>query len=170
MKPELKKKYIQCIVALLIVCILVVFDQYTKWLAMTHLKNQDSIVIWKDVFQLTYLENRGAAFGLLQGRQLFFSISTLFILVVVTILFFRLPSKKRYFPLQVCAILAVAGALGNFIDRIRLKYVIDFFYFKWIDFPIFNMADIYVVVATIFFAILILFYYKEDEFGDILHR
>lgn len=61
-------------------------------------------------------------------------------------------------------------AVGNLIDRVRLNYVIDFFYFKLIDFPIFNVADCYVVVACIIFAFLILFYYKEDSDFDFLRK
>ena len=61
-------------------------------------------------------------------------------------------------------ILLLSGAIGNFIDRITKNFVVDFLYFEWIDFPIFNIADCYVVVATFIFGILILFYYKEEEF------
>lgn len=77
---------------------------------------------------------------------------------------------KKYMPLRICSILLIAGAVGNLIDRVRLNYVIDFFYFKLIDFPIFNVADCYVVVACIIFAFLILFYYKEDSDFDFLRK
>ena len=78
--------------------------------------------------------------------------------------------QKKYMPLRICSILLIAGAVGNLIDRVRLNYVIDFFYFKLIDFPIFNVADCYVVVACIIFAFLILFYYKEDSDFDFLRK
>ena len=71
-------------------------------------------------------------------------------------------------PLRICSILLIAGAVGNLIDRVRLNYVIDFFYFKLIDFPIFNVADIYVSVGTAVLIILILFYYKEEELNLLL--
>lgn len=61
----------------------------------------------------------------------------------------------------------MAGALGNFIDRTLQGYVIDFFYFKWINFPIFNVADIYVTTAVILLLVLVLFYYKEEELDFI---
>ena len=74
-----------------------------------------------------------------------------------------MPHTRRYYLLRICAVLVCAGAFGNLIDRIRLNYVVDFFYFELIDFPIFNVADCYVVVACILFAFSILFYYKEEE-------
>ena len=61
-----------------------------------------------------------------------------------------------------------SGALGNFIDRIAHRYVVDFFYFELIDFPVFNVADIYVTVSAVLLILLILFYYKEDELSQIL--
>ena len=63
----------------------------------------------------------------------------------------------------------MAGAIGNMIDRTLLNYVVDFLYFSLIDFPIFNVADIYLTCATIALGILIIFYYKEDELDLILH-
>lgn len=78
--------------------------------------------------------------------------------------------QKSICLLRICSILLIAGAVGNLIDRVRLNYVIDFFYFKLIDFPIFNVADCYVVVACIIFAFLILFYYKEDSDFDFLRK
>lgn len=76
---------------------------------------------------------------------------------------------KKYFFLRACAVLIMAGAYGNCIDRISHKYVIDFFYFKLINFPIFNVADIYVTAATFLLFFLILFYYKEEELERIFH-
>ena len=77
--------------------------------------------------------------------------------------------ERKYLPLRACAVLIAAGAVGNFIDRIRLGYVVDFLYFKLIDFPIFNVADIYVTVSTALFIVLLCFYYKEEDIDRILH-
>ena len=82
----------------------------------------------------------------------------------------KLPNAQRYLPLRICIIGICAGAIGNMIDRIYLGYVVDFFYFNLIDFPIFNVADIYVTVSTIVLVFLILFYYQEDEFEELFHR
>lgn len=144
----------------------VFLDQYTKYLAVTHLQEQ-SITIVKDVFQLHYLENHGAAFGILQNQQWFFLIATIVTLAFIVYLYIRLPHQKHFLPLRICLISIVAGAIGNMIDRIRLQYVIDFLYFELIDFPIFNVADIFASVATVVLIGLFLFYYKDDDF-DIL--
>lgn len=145
----------------------VLLDQYTKILAVTHLKDANPVPIIEDVFELHYLENRGAAFGILQNQHLFFVISGLILLTVGTILYVRLPYTKRMLPLRICLISIAAGAIGNMIDRVTLNYVIDFLYFKLIDFPIFNVADIYVTVSTFLVAFLILFYYKDAELDVI---
>lgn len=144
-------------------------DQVTKYFALTRLKGQEPYVLIKGVFQLEYLENRGAAFGLFQNQKFFFYISVAVICAVVIWFYLRVPMNGRFMPLRVCAVLIAAGALGNFIDRVRLDYVVDFLYFKMIDFPIFNVADIYVTVTTIFLFLLLCFYYKEDELERILH-
>lgn len=67
-------------------------------------------------------------------------------------------------------VLLVSGAIGNFIDRCLNNYVIDFFYFKLIDFPVFNVADIYVTVAAIFLILLFCFYYKEEDIDMLLSK
>ena len=149
--------------ALISFLLLILFDQWTKTLAVANLMDQEPFVIIKDVFQLRYLENRGAAFGMMQGQQTFFVISALIAVVVITYVYFKLPWEKRFHPLRAVVLFIASGAVGNLIDRLVLGYVVDFFYFELIDFPIFNVADIYVTCATVILALLILFYYKEDE-------
>ena len=143
--------------------LLILLDQWTKSLAVEHLMNQNPFVIIPKVFQLRYLENRGAAFGMMQGQQTFFMISAAIAILFICYAYFKLPWNKRFHPLRVIGLLIGAGAVGNLIDRVCLGYVVDFFYFELIDFPIFNVADIYVTVATFVLAALILFFYKEDE-------
>ena len=138
-------------------------DQAAKLLAAEHLKDKEPFVIIDGVFQLRYLENRGAAFGMLQNRQYLFVAGAVVIFLVVAFLYGRLPHERKYIPLRICAVLVCAGAVGNMIDRVRLNYVIDFLYFNLIDFPIFNVADCYVVIACILFIILIFFYYKDSD-------
>lgn len=154
----------------LLTVLLVCLDQVTKGLAVQFLKGQQPFVIWDGVFELHYLENRGAAFGMLQGHRTFF----LFIAAVVffaAFYFFRYMSDDRNFwPLRLIAVCILAGAWGNMIDRLRLSYVVDFFYFKLIDFPIFNVADIYVSVSTTVLIVLLLFYYKDEELDRMLDK
>ena len=161
MKESFKWKY--AVFALISFLILIVFDQWTKSLAVAYLMDKDPFIIIKNVFQLRYLENRGAAFGMMQGQQTFFLITGVIAVGILAYIYFKLPWTKRFAPLRAVALLIASGAVGNMIDRVALGYVVDFFYFELIDFPIFNVADIYVTCATIVLALLILFYYKDEE-------
>ena len=134
--------------AILLVLVGVWFDQFTKTLAVNHLKGQDPFILFKNVFQFEYLENHGAAFGILQNKQIFFFIIVLIISVFIIWFYLHVPMTKKLLPLRICAVFIFSGAIGNFIDRLKLGYVVDFFYFKLIDFPVFNVADIYVTVGT----------------------
>ena len=78
--------------------------------------------------------------------------------------------NRHFLPLRVCAVMLAGGAIGNVIDRLYLGYVVDFFYFKLIDFPVFNVADIFVTVSMFLLIFLILFFYKEDDLDKILHN
>ncbi len=165
MKKQQIKYYIITILSIIAgICL----DQYTKFLAVTHLKDRPSVVLIRNVFELSYLENKGAAFGIMQNQRWFFIVSFVFIIAIILWLYVKLPASKRFLPLHACSALIVAGAIGNLVDRVKLGYVIDFFYFSLIDFPIFNVADIFVVTGVILLAILILFVYTEDEVDDIL--
>lgn len=155
--------------AVVVTALGVLLDQFTKMLAIDRLKGQEPFVIFKDIFQFEYLENRGAAFGLFQNQRFFFFISVIVICAVVIWFYLHVPMERHFLWLRACAVMIVAGALGNCIDRVRLNYVVDFFYFKLIDFPVFNVADIYVTVSTFALVILIFFYYKEEDFERIFH-
>ena len=163
-----RKRTTYYLAALIIALAGIFLDQLTKYLAVVHLKGKEAYVLWDQVFQLEYLENRGAAFGMLQNQQIFFFFSVILISVVVVWFYLSLQMEKKFLPLRLCAVFIMAGAYGNFIDRLRLGYVIDFFYFKLIDFPVFNVADIYVTVSTIVFCLLLFFYYKEEDLERIV--
>lgn len=92
---------------------------------------------------------------------------TIAVVILLCVWYRKIPVSKRFRLLNVVVILFIAGALGNLIDRIVNNYVVDFFYFSLINFPIFNVADIYVTVAAFMFIILGLFYYKEEDFSLI---
>lgn len=156
-------KKINFIIDILIICILIFIDQYTKYLAVLHLKDKPSIKLIDGVFELNYLENRGAAFGMLQNQKIYFVIIAVIMCVVVCYMLLKIPNEKKYYILKACMILIGAGAVGNLIDRLQLNYVVDFFYFVLINFPIFNVADIYVSVSCVVLAIVILFVYKDED-------
>ena len=75
-----------------------------------------------------------------------------------------------YIKLHVALVFITSGAIGNLIDRVRLDYVVDFIYFSLINFPIFNVADIYVTLSTIYLVILLLFVYKESDLEFLSFR
>lgn len=156
------------LIGTLIAALMVALDQFTKYLAVTYLKDQPNIVLWKGVFELQYLENRGAAFGIMQGQKIFFVIFTSIAMIAIAWFFLKkIPDAKKYRFLDIICVMLFAGGIGNFIDRIRLNYVIDFFYFSLIDFPIFNVADIYVTVAAFAMILLGMFYYKDEDYDLI---
>ncbi len=143
--------------------ILIFLDQWTKNLAVTHLKGKPAFVIMEGVFELYYSENRGAAFSILQGKQSFLFLITLAVLILTVYVLIKMPVNRRFLPLTICLNMLAAGAVGNMVDRVSNGYVVDFLYFSLIDFPIFNVADIYVTTAAAGFLILMLWFYKEEE-------
>lgn len=169
-----------------ITLILIVFDQLTKYLAVINLKDKQPFTILENIFELHYLENQSAAFGsdivsILQRifkiqyfydnpdkfitfKMIVFAILTVIVVALLIIAYLRIPTDRRYFWINICIILFISGAIGNLIDRVFNHYVVDFFYFSLINFPIFNVADIYVTVAAFLFIFLLLFYYKEEDF------
>lgn len=152
------------IIEIIFILFLIGIDQLVKYLTVINLKGNPPIIIFDKIFQLTYVENRGAAFGMLQDKRVLFIILTFIFLLFGFYFLFKLPKTKRFLPLKYTVILLIAGAVGNFIDRFRFGYVVDTFYFNLIDFPVFNVADSYVVVSSIILAWLLLFYYKDEEF------
>ena len=87
-------------------------------------------VIWDGVFELLYSENRGAAFGILQGKHAFFFLVAAAVIVVVLLFLYRMPWSRRYMPLHSSMVLLTSGAVGNMIDRAVQGYVVDFLYFE----------------------------------------
>lgn len=184
-----KKSKKTLIISAILVMVLVAFDQLTKYLAVIFLKGKAAFPIIKDVFELQYLENQSAAFGMdpvsllhkifsfeifennpalfLDVKMGFFIITTICILALFIWIFLRIPVDKRFLFLDYILIFFFAGAVGNFIDRVSLNYVVDFLYFKLINFPIFNVADIYVTCSACALIVLGIFYYKDEDFDRI---
>lgn len=145
--------------------VLIIIDLLTKS-AAENLKGQAGIPLIDGVFELYYLENRGAAFGMLQNAKWFFLLIAGAAIILIAVLLVKMPRKKKYLPLRVLMVFLAAGAAGNLVDRAVLGYVRDFLYFRLIDFPVFNVADIYVTCSIAVFIVLILFYYKDEELSD----
>lgn len=154
----------------LLALILVVFDQWTKALAFSTLRTEGPLVLIPGVFELHYSENQGAAFGILQGKQWFFLLVAVAVVAVILLFLSRLPWTRRFAPLFFCLVLLCSGAIGNVIDRLVRGFVVDFFYFRLIDFPIFNVADCYVVMSAILLILLTGFWYKDEEFSFLQEK
>lgn len=138
----------------LIIALLIVLDQIIKRWALNDLQHIGSISVIKDVFNLTYVENRGAAFGLFQNKQWIFVVVAL-IASIIGIYFLhsnKISSKLGKFSV----VLIIAGALGNLIDRIRLDYVVDYFDFVFIWNYVFNLADCFIVVGTFLLCVYVI--------------
>lgn len=146
---------------IIIIVASIALDQYTKFLANNNLSAIDTYPVINNVFHLTFVKNRGAAFGILQNQRWFFiTITFVIILVIIYYLLRHKPDNKL---MLVSLAMIIGGAVGNLIDRIRLGYVIDFFDFRLINFAVFNVADSFIVVGTILFSYYLLFIHTEEK-------
>lgn len=153
----------------LFLILLVITDQYTKYLATLKLKNQPAYRIIDGILEFNYLENTGAAFGMLPNQKFFFIFIALIFLGVIVFVLSKTPDKKKYDALHVLLTMVGGGAIGNMLDRMRLNYVVDFIHVVAVrifgqTFPIFNVADMYVTIATLVLIFLIFFKYKDADF------
>ncbi|WP_296141400.1 signal peptidase II [uncultured Anaerococcus sp.] len=114
------------------------------------------------LLNFTYLENRGAAFGILQDSRLFFIILTLAI-VAVLVYYFIKNYKKNPIILNIALAMIISGAIGNFYDRLFQGYVVDFIEFAFIKFPVFNIADIFVTIGSLLMIIYLLFLEESEK-------
>ena len=141
--------------AIIIILTIVILDQLIKYWASNYLQPKGTIPIIKDFFSLTYVENRGAAFGILQNQRWLFI--TLTIIICIGMMYYLYMDTNLNPILRVSLYLVLGGAIGNLIDRIKNGYVVDMFHFTFINFPVFNVADCCVVIGTIMLAYYILF-------------
>ena len=151
------------LVDFIFVVLLLVFDQFTKYLSIRNLKGKQPLVLIDGVLELQYLENRGSAFGLFQGQKVMLLTIGIIFMLIILVLLIKIPLQKRYALLHILFCSIIAGGVGNMIDRFRFDYVVDFISFVLINYPIFNVADIYVVLACIGLLILFLFVYSDEE-------
>lgn len=156
-------KKILFLIDTIIIAALLVLDQFTKHLAVMHLKEQPAISLIKNVLELDYLENRGVAFGLFQNQRFLILFTGIIFMAVILFFMYKMPKGKKFTVLHIVFSCIIAGGIGNMIDRVSLGYVVDFISFVLIDFPIFNVADCYVVCATIVLFVVFLFFLSEED-------
>lgn len=143
------------------ICILI--DQIIKIIITTNLKFTESINVIKNFFRITYLRNNGAAFSILSGNRIFLILITLIALLIIYI--FLIKNKNINKIETICYGTLIGGIIGNLIDRVRLGYVIDYLDFNIINYnyPVFNFADICIVVSAI---LLLIISIKEVKHGN----
>lgn len=146
---------------ILIIAIGLIIDRFTKIWAIKTLSPISEISIIKDFFSFLYIQNKGAAFGIFQDKTIFLTIAS--IIVMIFIIYYIIKNKPKNKIVKISLSLIISGALGNLIDRIKYRYVVDFISVHYKDvyyFPIFNFADIMVVVGTV---LLVLYFLKEEK-------
>ena len=168
------------IIQIILFFVLIAIDRLTKYWAVQVLKEKIAIPLIPNVLEFRYLENNGAAFGFLQNQQWLFYVITVIVMAAIVFFWIRvIKLQKSYITLEpdkfrkktfldrsflnYVLVFLAAGAIGNLIDRIAHNYVVDFIYFRLINFPIFNFADICVSLSAIILVIFFIFIYKEDS-------
>lgn len=144
-----------------VIVISVVLDRITKWLAVLNLKGEGSVSVIGDLLHFAYVENPGAAFGMMRNaRWIFLIISTI---AIGAMIFYLVKYKPKSRLALISLSMIIGGGIGNMIDRIRLGYVVDFIYIKIIDFAVFNIADSFVCVGTALLIIYIIFFDRKKS-------
>ena len=145
------------------VLLMIALDQAVKLWALTSLQTQHTIPLIENVFHLTYVENRGAAFSLFaqfDSRWIFVALACVITVVILIAL------QKNYMQTVLgrwSLVLIAAGALGNAIDRVAHGFVVDLFDFRLIHFPVFNVADIFICIGGALFVIYFMFQHKDKQ-------
>lgn len=143
--------------------LMIALDQVVKYWAFTSLQAQHTIPLIENVFHLTYVENRGAAFSLFaqfDSRWIFVTLACVITIVILVVLQKKLMQTALG---RWSLVLVAAGALGNAIDRVVHGFVVDLFDFRLINFPVFNVADIFICVGGALFVIYFLFQHQDEK-------
>ncbi|HFG8618724.1 TPA: signal peptidase II [Streptococcus pyogenes] len=141
--------------------LLVALDQLSKFWIVSHIALGEVKLFIPGIVSLTYLQNNGAAFSILQDQQWFFVVIT--VLVIGYAIYYLATHPHLNIWKQLALLLIISGGIGNFIDRLRLAYVIDMVHLDFVDFAIFNVADSYLTVGVI---LLVICLWKEEDYGN----
>lgn len=144
----------------IVAAVLIMMDQLTKWGIVQNFELYEEQVLIPGWFSLFYIQNTGAAWGIFAGRMWFFYIITAVVVLYLVYTFHKSKIQHKLAGWSFAFILA--GAIGNFIDRLMNGYVVDMFRFDFINFPIFNVADVCLVIGVGLMIIYVLFF-EEDE-------
>ena len=151
----MKKKY-----WVIVICLLILFDQLTKWLVVKYIDLNSSLVIIKNFFKLCYIKNTGISFGLLSNQGIIIILLSVLIIGYMIYEFIKTNNKCGI----ISSSLIISGALGNLIDRLFRGYVVDFFSFTIFkkEMAIFNVADSFITIGVIIY-IIVLFMEGKNE-------
>ncbi|TJX65678.1 signal peptidase II [Soehngenia saccharolytica] len=152
----------------IIIITIVLFDQITKYLAVKNIVLNGNYKFFNGLLEFKYVKNYGAAFGILQEKKWIFIVITIVVICVFMLYLVKYNSETNLLKKTALSFL-IGGAIGNFIDRIRLGYVVDFIkidLIKSINFPVFNIADIFIVIGTILLMIITIFPQKFFSNGE----
>lgn len=141
--------------------LLTIADYEIKQWALKSLKDVPSVDVIPGVFRFSYVENRGAAFGIFQGKTLILGIFSVIVGVLIGYLYFKVTPERKNWLLELSLLLIFAGAAGNQIDRLIQGYVVDMFEFYWFTFPVFNFADTLITIGAILFGLCALIRPKQ---------
>ena len=145
----------------LLAALLIIIDQITKWNIVQNFELYQEKVIVPGFFSLFYIQNEGAAWGIFQGKMVFFYLVTIIVVGYLVYMFQQEKNKTKLVGISFALILS--GAIGNFIDRLLNGYVVDMFRLDFINFPIFNVADVCLTVGVVLMLIHVLFFEKEEK-------
>ncbi|MCR4781866.1 MAG: signal peptidase II [Lachnospiraceae bacterium] len=167
-KEQILKSKKILFLSIFLIVLLVFLDSYTKFMAISHLMDKDNIILIPGVLELSFVKNTGAAFSFMGTHagvfRIIMGILTPIFLLAIIYLMVKIPKNKKMAPVYVIMIFVLSGAIGNYIDRMAKGFVVDFIYFSLIDFPVFNVADIYITCSFFILILLILFCYKDEDF------
>lgn len=173
---------IKILFEIIIFVLLILFDQITKYFAVLKLgaDGKYDVIPGFISFEMLLNGNTGGAWGIFSGKMIFFYVITIVFAFVIFLFIFKsnkiqLAAFKEASPnykiikhfqtFEMILVCLLGGAFGNFIDRIRLHYVVDFLSFQFIDFPIFNVSDCIICISIVFMFICIIFVFKDKEFN-----
>lgn len=147
---------------ILLAVLMIAVDQGVKYWALTSLQARQTIPLIDGVFHLTYVENRGVAFSLFAQFDSRWFLVTLAVVITAAIIVVLHKGLMQNALGRWSLVLVAAGAIGNAIDRVVHGFVVDLFDFRLINFPVFNVADIFICVGGALFVIYFLFMHKDD--------
>lgn len=140
---------------------MILLDQLSKFWVVSHIELGQVRPFIPGLLSLTYLRNHGAAFSILQHQQWFFTFITIVVISYALYYFWKHPKASVW--KQIALVLIISGGLGNFIDRVRLSYVVDMIHLDFMNFAIFNVADSYLTVGVM---LLMICLWKEEDYGN----